>query len=227
MRKTIAETISDAAKREGANRSEIQRSKAYGEYRERVSQVGASQNIFVPGKVYNYIVDLNDFPITLNDFRGLVRDSIRVTHGFYTLQYIPSGFPKRNPKFPYLIGQDLVRIRVTTSGPKHWECLCSRIPELDWINRNTTICRELFGIAKKHPGLVLRFGIDFVKYCDKITNRASELGIDIDNKPLVVYQWASDKVPDVEAIIPQRDKKYYADILRTVQEESKGEENIE
>ena len=226
MRKTVAETISDAAKREGVNRSEIQRGKAYSQYRDRVNQVGTSQNIFVPGKVYNYVVSLTDFPITIDDFRSLKRDDIRVTHGFYTLQYLPNGSLKRNPKFPYLIGQDLVRIRVTTSGPKHWGCLCSRIPELGWIKRNSTLSDALFSVAKKHPGLVLRFGIDFVKYCDKITNRARELGIDIDNKPLVVYQWASDKVPDVEAIIPQKDKKYYADVLRTVQAESEGEEQV-
>ena len=226
MGKTIAETISDAAKRESRNESVEAKIRASSKYKDRVNPTETSQNIFVPGRVYNYLVSLADFPITMNDFRKLERDDIRVTHGFYTLQYIPAGSVKRNPKFPYLIGQDLVRLRVTVSGPKHWSALCSRVPELGWIKRNSTLSDAMFGIAKKHPGLVLRFGIDFPKYCDKITNRASELGIDIDNKPLVLYQWSAEDVPNVELVLTKNDKEYYADVLRTVQEESEGEEQV-
>lgn len=226
MGKTIAETIGEAAQRESQNRSEIIRNKRYSEFRDNVSQVGTSQNVFTPGKVYIYLVEMNDQPITLRDFTKL-KDGIRATHGFYTIQYIPAGSMKRNAKFPYLIGQDLVRLRVTVSGPKHWAMLCTRIPELAWLNRNTTICPELFGIAKKHPGLVLRFGIDFVKYCDKITNRANELGIDIDNKPLVMYQWGADDVPKVDGVLnPQKTKQDYAEELKAVQDTVKGEEEI-
>lgn len=219
----IAKTITDAAKLESSNRNEIVRGKKFSEFRDRVNEVETSQNIFSPGKVYTYLVDLYDQPITLADFRRL-KPNIRSTHGFYTIQYIPAGSVKRNPKFPYLIGQDLVRIRVTVSGPKHWRALCSRIPELAWVDRNSTISPELFGIAKKHPGLVLRFGIDFVKYCDKITNRAKELGVDIDNKPLVTYQWGANDVPDVDGVITHKTKKDYASVLKELMDSSKGEE---
>lgn len=226
MGKTIAETIGEAAQRESQNRSELIRNKKFSEFRNGVNEVATSQNIFTPGKVYTYLVALDDQPITLKDFAQL-KPNIRATHGFYTLQYIPAGSVKRNPKFPYLIGQDLVRIRVTVSGPKHWRALCSRIPELGWINRNSTISDGLFGIAKKHPGLVLRFGIDFVKYCDKITNRASELGIDIDNKPLVLYQWGANDVPNVDGVLnPLKTKQDYAEELKAVQDTVKGEEEI-
>lgn len=225
-KKTTAELISDAAKREGANKSEIARNRGFSRFRDNVTESGSSQNIFTPGKVYTYLVEINDQPITLRDFAEL-KPGIRATHGFYTIQYIPAGSMKRNPKFPYLIGQDLVRLRVTVSGPAHWRALCDRIPELAWVNRNSTICPELFGIAKKHPGLVLRFGIDFVKYCDKITNRANELGVDIDNKPLVMYQWGKNDVPKVDGVLePPKDKKYYADVLNEVNSSSKGEEKI-
>lgn len=226
MGKTIAETIGEAAQRESQNRSEIARNMRYSRFRGGMSEIGTSQNIFTPGKVYSYLVALDDQPITLKDFAQL-KPNIRATHGFYTIQYIPAGSVKRNPKFPYLIGQDLVRIRVTVSGPKHWRALCSRIPELGWINRNSTISDGLFGIAKKHPGLVLRFGIDFVKYCDKITNRASELGIDIDNKPLVLYQWGANDVPNVDGVLnPLKTKQDYAEELKAVQDTVKGEEEI-
>lgn len=226
MGKTIAETIGEAAQRESQNRNNVIIGKSVSNRREEIGIVGTSQNIFTPGKVYVYLVDIYDSPITLKDFREL-KPNIRATRGAYTIQYIPAGSVKRNPKFPYLIGQDLVRIRVTVSGPKHWRALCSRIPELGWVNRNSTISDGLFGIAKKHPGLVLRFGIDFVKYCDKITSRASELGIDIDNKPLVLYQWGANDVPNVDGVLnPLKTKQDYAKELKAVQDTVKGEEEI-
>lgn len=227
MVKTIAETIGEAAQRESQNRNSIvsgikkrnsiNKGTVFGE---------TSQNIFSPGKVYAYLVSVDDQPITLRDFREL-KPNIRATRGAYTIQYIPAGSVKRNPKFPYLIGQDLVRIRVTVSGPKHWGALCSRIPELAWLKRNSTLSDAMFGIAKKHPGLVLRFGIDFVKYCDKITNRANELGIDIDNKPLVLYQWGANDVPKVDGVLnPPKTKQDYAEELKAAQGTVKGEEEV-
>ena len=226
MGKTIAETIGEAALRESQNRSELIRNKRFSEFRNNVNEVGTSQNIFTPGKVYTYLVALDDQPITLKDFAQL-KPNIRATHGFYTIQYIPSGSIKRNPKFPYLIGQDLVRIRVTVSGPAHWAKLCERIPELAWLKRNSTISNKLFSIAKKHPGLVLRFGIDFVKYCDKIESRASELGIDIDHKPLVLYQWGANDVPKVDGVLnPLKTKQDYIEELKAVQDTVKSEEDI-
>jgi hypothetical protein len=140
---------------------------------------------------YFYIVSIEDKPISKQRFLQFDPD-IKFTKGLYTIQYIPKADFHRNPKFPYLIGQDLVRLRVTVSGPKHWGALCERIPELGWVNRNSTLNLEMFAIAKKHPGLVIRFGIDFVKYCRKIEAIAEKDGIDIDHKPLFTYAWNKD-----------------------------------
>lgn len=226
MKKTAAETISQAAKREEANKSEIIRGKQFSKFRDNVNEVVTSQNIFTPGKVFTYLVALDDEPITLQHFREL-KPNIRATHGFYTLQYIPAGSMKRNAKFPYLIGQDLVRIRVTVSGPAHWAKLCERIPELAWLKRNSTISGELFSIAKKHPGLVLRFGVDFVKYCAKIESRANELGIDIDHKPLVLYQWGANDVPQVDGVLnPLKTKEDYNKELKEACASVTREEDI-
>lgn len=227
MGKTIAETIGEAALRESKNKSTIVSGiKKSNSINKGTIFEETSQNIFTPGKVYAYLVSVDDQPITLKDFHEL-KPNIRATRGAYTIQYIPAGSFKRNPKFPYLIGQDLVRIRVTVSGPKHWSALCSRIPELDWIKRNSTLSDGMFSIAKKHPGLVLRFGIDFVKYCAKIESRASELGIDIDHKPLVLYQWGANDVPKVDGVLnPLKTKQDYAEELKAVQDTVKGEEEI-
>ncbi len=210
MTKTVAKTISDAAKRESVNRNSIVNGKYRSEYISSGSICAdSSQNIFTPGKIYAYLVSIDDFPISLAHFYEL-KSNIRATRGTYTIQYIPAGSMSRNPKFPYLIGQDLVRIRVTVSGPTHWEHVCERVPELAWLKRNSTFSNEMFSIAKKHPGLVLRFGIDFVKYCNKIESRAEELGIDIDHKPLVLYQWGANDVPKIDGYLnPIKTKEDY------------------
>ena len=174
-----------------------------------------TQKIFTPQHVYFYIVELHDKPVSIQDFYNFNPD-IRATKGLYTIQYIPSSDVRRNPKFPYLIGQDLVRLRVTVSGPKHWNMICQRIPELDWIKRNSTFSNDFFAIAKKHPGLTLRFSIDFPKYCAKIEKQAEEQGIDIDHKPLVVYQWGKDmreKHKDVTLSSPRTKADYLVALL--------------
>ena len=145
-------------------------------------------NFFVQNPVYYYLVDITDKPVSLKDWTDL-NPNVKVTKGLYSIQYIPAGSVRRNPKFPYLIGQDLVRLRVTVSGPIHWGHLCDRIPELGWLKRNSTLTPEMFRIAKMHPGLVIKFTVDVVNYCKKIEDRAKELGIDIDHKPLAVYAW--------------------------------------
>lgn len=227
MATRTADAIIAAASQEASNRSAQAYGRKVSEGMSRAGGIGTNRNIFTPGKVYNYIVNLFDEPVTLKDFKDLKKD-IRATHGLYTIQYLPKGNPKRDPRFPYLIGQDLVRIRVTVSGPAHWKRLCERVPELAWLDRNTQIGGiELFSIAKKHPGLVLRFGIDFGRYCSKIERRAEELGVDIDHKPLVLYQWGADAVPDVDGRLnPQKGKGDYALELKEAREGSLSEEEV-
>lgn len=227
MTKNVAEVISNAAIRENQNKNKIISGKRKNESISRGTIFeDTSQNVFAPGRVYIYLVDIYDTPISLQDFRAL-KPNIRATRGAYTLQYIPAGSMRRNPKFPYLIGQDLVRLRITVSGPAHWAMLCERIPELAWLKRNTTISGDLFSIAKKHPGLTLRFGIDFVKYCKKIEKKAEELGIDIDHKPLVMYQWGADDVPQVDGVLnPIKTKKDYLSVLEESASKIETEETL-
>lgn len=182
--------------------------------------------------VYYYFVSIEDKPVTKQRFLNLESD-IKITKGLYSIQYIPLRSYKRNPKFPYLIGQDLVRLRVTVSGPRHWGCLCQRIPELGWIKRNSTLTDSMFAIAKKHPGTILKFGINFEKYCEKIESRAEKEGIDIDHKPLFTYLWGEEmkkEIASVDITGWQRTKKDYEEALKevenspTVLKEIKGNE---
>lgn len=222
-----ATIIAGAARQEARGRARAAFQRKMADAREGSMGHGISQDFFISDHVSLYIVSIDDTPISRDDFRRL-DPRIRGTHGRYSLQYIPAGSPRRNPRFPYLIGQDLVRIRVTVSGPRHWGALCKRIPELDWVRRNSTMTDAMFAIAKKHPGLVLRFGIDFPKYCGKIESAAERLGIDIDHKPLVTYQWgANPPEPDREAEpVRQRTKADYLKEIELAASESAGEEEI-
>lgn len=178
---------------------------------------------FAKPRLYLNIVHLFDEPINFDKFIQF-DPNIKLTRGLYTIQYLPMGHPQRNPKFPFLIGQDLVRIRITVSSFLHWRALCDRIPELGWLKRNSTLTSDMFRLAKMHPGLVLRFGIDYAKYCDKITKRAEELGIDIDHKPLCSYIWNQDFTEKHKhlKIGPVKGKKDYEEVLEKTREEFKN-----
>jgi len=179
-----------------------------------------TQKQFAYEPTYYYIVSIEDKPVSRDRLLRFDSD-IKFTKGQYTIQYVPLADSRRNPKFPYLIGQDLVRIRVTVSGPRHWGCLCDRIPELGWIDRNSTLRDEMFAIAKKHPGLVLRFGIDYCKYCTKIEERAEREGIDIDHKPLVTYLWNKDMQNKMKNLNTDGWQKTKADYIKELQEAEK------
>lgn len=213
MKESIAQTISKGALTEqSAKRSGRIKRKNYGE-----SVTEITEKPFSGLSSYRYIVNLNDDPVSAEKFQSF-DPNVRLTKGLYTISYVPLKSKYRNPKFPYLIGQDLVRIRVTVSGPKHWDMVCTRVPELAWVNRNTDI-GELFSIAKKHPGLTIRFGIKLPQYCKKIEDKAEAMGIDIDHKPLVSYAWGksfSDKYGDKE-LCAKKEKSDYEEALKQIE----------
>lgn len=179
--------------------------------------IGTIENPFIVTQCYYYIVHIEDMPISIKDFHNF-DPYIKCTKGMYTIQYVPLRSYRRNKKFPYLIGQDLVRLRVLVSGPKHWSALSHRIPELGWLRRNSTLTNEMFRIAKMHPGLALRFGINFEKYCTTIEKKAEERGIDIDHKPLVCYAWNTDFIKENKdkKIAKIRSKADYIDVINEV-----------
>lgn len=188
----------------------------------------AIEKQFACEPTYQYIVSIEDKPITKERFLRLDPD-IKFTRGMYSIQYIPLRSYKRNPKFPYLIGQDLVRLRVTVSGPRHWGCLCKRIPELGWVKRNSTLTDYMFSVAKKHPGLVIRFNIDYDKYCRTIEERAEKEGIDIDHKPLFTYLWddnTKEEYGKLDISGWQKEKKDYLKELEEVEHSSTVLEEI-
>ena len=126
----------------------------------------------------------------------------------------------------FMIGQDLIRWRVMVYGPKHWHRLASHVPELGWIDRNSTLTDDLFHVAAEHPGMNFYFTVDWVRYSNMIKKKAAEQGIDIDNHPFVV--WAGTNKVKAEMnekykLAAKRNKSYYIQEDIEAEKESKTE----
>ena len=153
---------------------------------------GISENAFISPTAYNYIVHLQDKPVSAENFQN--KDpNIRGTRGLYSIKYIPTTDKNYKEGLPFQIGQDLIRWRVLCSGYKMWKALASKIPELGWIDRNSTFESKLFALAECHPGMTIWFTIDWVRYAEKITTKAELENIDIDKRPLVAYKCSLSK----------------------------------
>ena len=163
---------------------------------------------------YKYTVDLRDRPVIWDQIQNL-DPNLRMTKGFYMIKYTPRNSPDRKKGRPWKIGQDLIRCDIRVSGKAHWAALCERVPELDWLRRNSTLSDEMFDLAVQHPGMTLWFTVDWVRYCNKL--RAQSESEAVQRQPLVArkvsvadYKKIADK--DNNAIMC----RYFNDILAEV-----------
>lgn len=153
---------------------------------------GIIENSLISPRSYNYIVHLRDEPVSIEHFENKDLE-VRGTRGLYSIKYIPSTDVKYREGLHFQIGQDLIRWKVLCSGYKMWKALASKIPELGWLDRNSTLSSKLFGIAQCHPGMPVWFTIKWEEYTDKINAKAEEEKIDIDKRPLVAYKCSQEK----------------------------------
>ena len=116
---------------------------------------------------YKYIIDLREKPVNWAQIENL-DPNIRSTKGFYMIKYTPRGSGDYKPGRPFKIGQDLLRWDIRVSGKKAWHMLCSKIPELHRLARNSTLSDRMFDLAVKHVGMTFWFSIDWVRYEDKL-----------------------------------------------------------
>lgn len=160
-----------------------------------------------------FIISLDEKPVSFNNLLN-INDNVRNTYGVYTIKYIPKTDRRRIKDKPFVIYQDLIRFRPTVADYKHWAMLCRRIPELNWLYRNSTLTPRLFGLAHRHPGMGFIFTIDWDRYCEKIETAAKEQGIDINNQPFVTYQCDSKRAEEINSMFHtiEFDPEYYRDI---------------
>ena len=65
---------------------------------------GITENSLISPRAYNYIVDLQDKPVSIQNFQN--KDpNIRGTRGLYSIKYIPSTDINYKPGLHYQIGQ--------------------------------------------------------------------------------------------------------------------------
>ena len=187
-------------------------------------QVGAIENTLISPRVYYYVVDLRDEPVSFDKFTD--RDpNVISTQGLYTIRYIPTTQRGSNKAKPFQIGQDLIRWRIMCSGPAHWKCLAKRIPELGWLDRNTTLTRDMFAMAKRHPSMAFFFTIKWDEYSKKIIKKAEEMGVDIDNKPFVAYKCSQQDFKEKYSKKHLAEKKQFYHYMKEINEAEK--ESIE
>lgn len=168
---------------------------------------------------HKHVIDLSERPISLLKMANF-DPNIRSTGGFYTIKYIPLNNKERIPNRPFRIGQDLVRGRVHVAGFIQWHIFSRTVPELKWLERNSTLTDELFRIAKCHPGMSFYFTVDWVKYDKMIREKAAAEGIEINNKSFVTYMTTEEELAKLNStylLAPERDmKKDYAEELATL-----------
>ena len=173
---------------------------------------------------FKKVVSLSEEPIIIDLSSGLLPRNVRTTSGYFTLTYNPEGSPKRVKDKPYTVGQDLLAARICVSGPKHWNCLCKRIPELMWIKKWSYLNDGLWAVAKKHPGVAFGFNVNWVAYADMIEKKAEEMGVDIDHKPYLVYVTNAAKMKELREkyqMLPPRTKEDIQTVLDEVDKEMK------
>ena len=207
---------------------------AYNEENSRKASVSTTWNGYkkkgdkpknVPVTAYfKKVVALDELPIAIDPFTGLLSRNVRTTSGYFTLTYNPEGSPKRVKDKPYTVGQDLIACRICVSGPAHFKKLCTRIPELMWIKKWSYLNDDLWAVAKKHPGVAFGFNVNWVAYANMIEKKAEEMGIDIDHKPFLVYVTTAEKMKELREkyqMYPPRTKEDIQSVLEEVDKEMK------
>ena len=159
----VTEMNGNATKYTGKTLRQYRNGKAYlGE-----EEVEVSASSFASPYVYKYPLRLDEKPIVWDKIFDL-DPNIRMTKGVYMIKYTPAGSRDCRKGRPYKIGQDLIRWDVRVSGVVEWEELIRRVPELRWLARNSTLTWNLFGLAKKHPGMSFWFTVKWDEYEAKL-----------------------------------------------------------
>lgn len=174
------------------NKQHKERLKLKAQRKAYLDEKGIIENSLISPRAYNYIVSMKDEPVSIDSFQDKDPD-VRGTRGLYSIKYVPTTDTRYKEGLPFQIGQDLIRWRVFCSGYTMWKALAKRIPELGWLDRNSTLVPEMFIIASCHPGMTFWFTIDWVKYSQAIIQKAKEQGIDIDNRSFVAYKCSLEK----------------------------------
>lgn len=132
-----------------------------------------SADALVSPYAYKFIIRMDEKPVFIEQIKDL-DPQIRSTRGMYLIKFISKGNRDYVRGRSFRIGQDLIRWDIRVAGPNHFHKLANKIPELGWIERNSTIKDGLFDIARRHPNMCFWFGVDWVAYEEKLKAQVDE-----------------------------------------------------
>ena len=182
---------------------------------------GVSALTFVSPLAYKVIIHLQDKRVSQDMIQNMDQN-LRVTKGCYMIKYIPKTNSKYKKGRPWCIGQDLIRMGIYIGGWRHWNYLCDRIPELDWIRRNSTLTQRWFDIAAKHPGMSFWFTVDWPGYESKLAAQPEPVSVQKTESGHEPAPFVAHKCSGEEYRKHYKDKcatlRVLGDVLREVQE---------
>lgn len=215
----VIEQNGNASKYRGKTMSQLRDGKVYLDKEE----IEVSEYAFVSPYAYKYALRMDEKPVYWDQILDL-DPNLRMTKGLYMIKYVPKASKDHRKGRPYKIGQDLIRWDIRVSGPTEWHELCSRVPELKWLERNSTLTDELFELAVQHPGMALWFSVDWVRYAAKLR---AEYEAENGSESVLREPFVSRKcsVQDYKDVYKAQDKtvliRYYNDILSEINEVEK------
>ena len=142
---------------------------------ERLKGGGLSANSLVNPYSSAYVINLNDEPVIWRETESL-DENVRTTYGKYAITYLPERNDARMGKrtFPFRISQDLLHANLSVVSSGHFNKLADKIPELNWLRRNSFYNDELFHVASVNPGIPIRFDVDVIRYSGMIEKKLRE-----------------------------------------------------
>jgi len=172
---------------------------------------------FVSPLAYKLILHLDEKRVTKRMIQNL-DPKLRVTKGIYMIKYVPKTDKRYKKGRPWVIGQDLIHMGIYVGGPRHWNYLCDKIPELNWIRRNSTLTDEWFDVAAQHPGMSFWFCVDWPRYRRKVMSGSESVSVQRNElKPFGAYKCSGEEYrkhyKDKTATL-----RTLADVLHYVQE---------
>lgn len=175
-------------------------------------EIEVSAHSFVSPYAYKYALRLDEKPVNWDQILNL-DPNLRMTKGLYMIKYVPKASKDHRKGRPFKIGQDLIRWDIRVSGPVEWHELCGRVPELKWLEHNSTLNDEMFDLAVQHPGMALWFSVDWAGYAQKLRAQTESVLKD-------VFVSRKCSVKDYRDIFKSQDKavliRCFNDILKEI-----------
>lgn len=191
---------------------------------------GVSENTLIQPGHYNHIIHLDEEYITPATFQAC-DPKVRATFGKYMLIYLLAQDRRAKNGKRFMVCQDLIRTNLLYKDINEFYQVAKCSPEVRWLSRNTTLTRELFLLAMRHPGMAFVFTIKHVEYANMLEEKAKAAGIDTyKNPPFVAipcgYEKWEKEFKDLK-MSPERTWRDYQKDLKDLKPEGEEQDGKE